>query len=103
MNLLDIVQRGVLDRGAGKEDRIHRRPRRERAALPHLPVHFSQHRDALLGWIFVRDRPARGLAGRSELLLLIEAIDPDHHAIDAIRKLGALVSEPFDLADDALH
>ena len=77
-----VVERGVLHRRAGDEDRLHVGPRRELARFADLPIDADEFRDGLLGRVFVGDAPAREFAGVAELLLQVDAIDADDDAVD---------------------
>ena len=88
LDLIDVVQRDVSDGYAADEDRLEVADGRELAALADLPAHILQHRRLLLGLVLVGDYPARGFAGRPQLLALLERIDFEHNAVGHERQLG---------------
>src|SRR5690606_27469332 len=62
-NLINVVKRRMLHRGACDEDRRERGARRERPALADLPIDLLELRDRLLRRVLVRNAPTRCFAG----------------------------------------
>ena len=98
----EVVECGVLDGGAGDEDRLHVGPRRELAGLADLPIDCEQPGRGLFGGVFVGDAPAWEAAGVPESFLQFVAIDADDHAVDAIRKFGPKYFKVLDYAPDGV-
>ena len=67
------------------------RHRGERSRTTHLNLNILHDRCFLDGRKFIRYRPARTSGGGAKLLLQGDAVDLNHHAIDIIWQLMALL------------
>ncbi len=94
-DLVEIMQRRVLDHDAADRHRFELGHRRERAGAADLDLDVLDDGQRLLGGKFVRDRPARRARHEAETLLPVEAVDLVDDAVDVVIERGAL---RFDLA-----
>ena len=90
VHLVDIVQRGARDGGAGHRHRVELGHRGEHARAAHLHADLAQNGRLLLGRELERDGPARGTGGKAQLVLLRKGIDLYHHAVDVVIELAAV-------------
>ena len=81
-DLVGVVEARPADDRTGEFHRLEVRHRRHRSPASHLDADPGELRRGLELLKLPRDRPARGLGGRSRLTLLREVIDFDHEAID---------------------
>ena len=99
-DLLKVVEGGPGDGGAAQLHRIELRHRRDHPGAPDLEGDGMEAGLGLLRRIFVGDRPAGGLVGGTQHLLLIEAADLDHRAVGRKRESGAVLVELPDGSED---
>src|SRR5690349_2320383 len=97
INLILIVQRGPLHRRSADRHWTQSSKRREFAGAADLHEDVLDLRDSRTRSVLVSNRPARSLAGESELPPLLGGIDLDDDSIDLIWKLLAL---RFHLVDE---
>ena len=90
LDVVLVVQRGVLHDDAADRDRLELRHRRQRAGAADLDLDVAQHGRGLLGRELVRDRPARRARHEAEPLLPVEAVDLVDDAVDVVVEPGAL-------------
>ncbi len=92
LDVVLVVQRGVLHHHAADRHRLELGDRRQRAGAPDLDLDVAQHGGRLLGREFVRDRPARAARDEAEALLPVEAVELVDDAVDVVVELGALLA-----------
>ena len=90
-DLVDVVQRGARDGGAGNRHRVELGDRREHTGAAHLDANFAQN-----GLLFLRrelkgDGPARRTGGKAQVELLGEAVDLYDHAVDVVIQVAAVL------------
>ena len=90
-DLVDVVQRGARDGGAGDRHRIELRDRREHAGAPHLNANLAQDGLLFLGRELKGDGPARCASGKAQVELLLEAVDLYDHAVDVVVQVTAML------------
>ena len=90
-DLVDIVQRGARDSGAGDRHRIELRDRREHAGAAHLDANLAQDGLLFLGRKLKGDGPARRAGGKAQVELLLEAVDLYDHAVDVVVQVAAML------------
>ena len=90
LDLVLIVQGGVLHDHAADRNRLELGDRRERAGAADLDLDVAHHRHRPLGREFVRDRPARRATNEAEPVLPVEPVELVDHAVDVVVELGAL-------------
>ena len=83
------MQRGVRDSHSCDGDRRKARHRRNRSSTAYLKLHIVEGRDFFLGREFKRHRPTRGTGNKTQLSLVAQVVDLNHHAINVIAKLVA--------------
>jgi hypothetical protein len=99
-DLVLVVQRGEADGGAGDHHRLQLRERGGHTGPPDRHLDVLEQGGALLGRELVRDRPAGRLGGVAELLLLPGAVDLDHHPVDLVLEVVAVLGPA---GDERLH
>ena len=90
-DLVDVVQRGARDGGAGDRHRIELRDRREHAGAAHLNANLAQDGLLFLGRELKGDSPARRAGGKAQVELLLEAVDLYDHAVDVVVQIAAML------------
>ena len=90
-----IVQRGIGNRHAAHGHRTQPRHRRERAGTPDLHINIQHFGHRLLRRIFVRHRPARFAAGKTQARLQIQPVDLIDHAVNVKRQIRANGGDVF--------
>ena len=90
-NLVDVVQRGARDGGAGNCDRIELGDRREHTGAAHLDANLAQDGLLFLGRELKGDGPARCASGKAQVELLLEAVDLYDHAVDVVVQVAAML------------
>ncbi len=90
VNLVDVMQRGTRDGGAGHRHRVELGHGGKHAGAAHLHANLAQDGRLLLGRELERNGPARCASGKAQLILLCERIDLHHHAVDVIVQLTAV-------------
>ena len=80
--LVQVVQRGVADRGAADEHRLELGHRRQLAGAADLDLDVVQPRQLLLRRVLVRHRPARLARDEAQPLLQRAVVDLVDHAVD---------------------
>ena len=90
-DLVDIVQRGARDGGAGNRHRVELGDRREHTGAAHLDANFAQDGLLFLGRELKGNGPARRAGGKAQVELLLEAIDLYDHAIDVVVQVAAVL------------
>ena len=93
LDVVFVVQRGVLHHDAADRDRRKPRHRRQRAGAADLDVDAVQDRRRLLCRELVRDRPARAARHEAEAILPVETVDLVDHTVDVVAKRGAVVAD----------
>ena len=89
-DLVDVVQCGARDGGAGDRHRVELGDRREHTGAAHLDANFAQDGLLFLGRELKGNGPARCAGGKAQVELLLEAIDLYDHAIDVIVQVTAM-------------
>ena len=84
LDLVGVVQRGVLDGRAGDLGRLHDAVRRDPAGAPDVDPDLEELGVDLLGRVLERDRPPRRPAGRAEPALQRDVVDLHHDAVDLV-------------------
>ena len=90
-DLVDVVQRGARDGGAGDRHRIELRDRREHAGAANLDANLAQDGLLFLGRELKGDGPARCASGKAQVELLLEAVDLYDHAVDVVVQVAAML------------
>ncbi len=84
LDLVVVVQRGVLDGRAGDLGRLHDAVRRHAAGAADVDPDLQQLGVDLLGRVLEGDRPPGRAAGRAEAALEGHIVDLDHDAVDLV-------------------
>ena len=90
-NLVDVVQRGARDGGAGNRHRVELGDRREHAGAAHLDANLAQDGLLFLGRELKGNRPARRTGGKAQVELLLKAVDLYDHAVDVVVQVAAML------------
>ena len=90
-NLVDVVQRGARDGGAGNRHRIELGDRREHTGAAHLDANLAQDGLLFLGRELKGNGPARRASGKAQVELLLEAVDLYDHAVDVVVQITAVL------------
>ena len=90
-DLVDVVQRGARDGGAGDRHRVKLGDRREHTGAAHLDANFAQDGLLFLGRELKGDGPARRTGGKTQVELLLEAVDLYDHAVDVVVQVAAML------------
>ena len=90
-DLVDVVQRGARDGGAGDRHRVKLGDRREHTGATHLDANFAQDGPLFLGRELKGNGPARRAGGKAQVELLLEAIDLYDHAVDVVVQVTAVL------------
>ncbi len=101
--VLVVVERGLLDRGAAELNRVEERHRRHGPGAAHVEPDLADHRRRLLGRVLVGERPARRLGGRAEVLLQGAVVDLDDDAVGLEAELVPLLAPVLDEAANVLE
>ena len=89
-NLVDVVQRGARDGGAGNHHRVELGDRREHAGAAHLDANFAQDGLLFLGRELKGDGPARCAGSKAQVELLLKAVHLYDHAVDVVVQVTAM-------------
>ena len=89
-NLVDVVQRGARDGGAGDRHRVELSDRREHTGAAHLDANLAQDGLLFLGRKLKGNGPARRAGGKAQVKLLLEAVDLYDHAVDVVVQVTAM-------------
>ena len=84
LDLVHVVQGGATDCGAADRNRFQLRNRREFAGASDLHMNALDLRDSRPRGVLVRDRPARGFAGKAELPVQNRTVDLDYDSINFV-------------------
>ncbi len=102
-DLVEVVERGPRDRGAGHQHRREVRHRRERAGATDVGDDVLDHGLHLLGRELVGDGPARCPADHPQPCLQIGAVNLDHDAVglvgQPVTRLAPALGELDDTVD----
>ena len=90
-DLVDVVQRGARDGGAGNRHRVELGDRREHAGAANLDADLAQDGLLFLGRELKGDGPARRTRGKAQVELLLEAVDLYDHAVDVVVQVAAML------------
>ena len=90
-NLVDVMQRGARDGGAGDRHRVELGDRREHTGATHLDAYLAQDGLLFLGRELKGDGPARRAGGKAQVELLLEAINLYNHAVDVVVQVTAML------------
>ena len=90
-DLVDVVQRCARDGRAGNRDRVELGDRREHAGTTHLDANLAQDGLLFLGRELKGDGPARRTGGKTQVELLLEAVDLYDHAVDVVVQVTAML------------
>ena len=90
-DLVDIVQRGARDGGAGNRHRVELGDRREHTGAAHLDANFAQDSLLFLGRELKGNGPARRAGGKAQVELLLKAVHLYDHAIDVVVQVAAVL------------
>ena len=102
-DLVEVVQRRVLDGRARELHGRQPRHRRQHAGLADLQVNPQELRHRLLGLELEGHHPARRLARRAEAALLVERVHLDDHAVELILHLVHQLRPLLRERDDLVH
>ena len=90
-DLVDVMQRGARDGGAGNRHRVELGDRREHTGAAHLDANFAQDGLLFLGRELKGNGPARRAGGKAQVELLLEAVDLYDHAVDVVVQVAAVL------------
>ena len=90
-DLVDVVQRGARDGGAGDRHRVELGNRREHTGAAHLDANFAQDGLLFLGRELKGNGPARRAGGKAQIELLLEAVHLYDHAVDVVVQVAAML------------
>ena len=90
-DLVDVVQRGARDGGAGNRHRIELGDRREHTGATHLDANLAQDGLLFLGRKLKGNGPARCAGGKAQVELLLKAVDLYDHAVDVVVQVTAML------------
>ena len=90
LDIVLIVQRGILDHHTAHGDRRQSRHRRQRPGAPNLNVDTGQDCCGLFGREFMRNGPAGRARNKAPALLQVEPVQLIDHAINVVAQRGAL-------------
>ena len=90
-DLVDVVQRGTRDGGAGNRHRVELGDRREHTGAAHLDANFAQDGLLFLGRELKGNGPARRAGGKAQVELLLKAVDLYDHAVDIVVQVAAML------------
>ena len=90
-DLVDVVQRGARDGGAGDRHRVELGDRREHTGATHLDANFAQDGLLFLGRELKGDGPAWRAGSKAQVELLLEAVDLYDYAVDVIVQVTAML------------
>ena len=90
-DLVDVVQRGARDGGAGDRHRVELSDRREHTGAAHLDANLAQDGLLFLGRELKGDGPTRRTGGKAQVELLLEAVDLYDHAVDVVVQVTAML------------
>ena len=79
-----VVKGGLTHHRAGHSHRLHHGKGSDPASATHADDNVEQLRIHLLWRVLVGDRPARGPAGGTELIVEFQLVDLDHDAVDLV-------------------
>ena len=107
-DLVGVVERGVLDGGAGDPGGLHDAVRRDPAGAADVDLDREQLGVDLLGGVLEGDRPARRPAGRAQPPLQRDVVDLDHDPVDLVGRdrvavVPGLLDEALDLLQRRQH
>ena len=83
-DLVDVVQRGTRDGGAGNRHWVELGDRREHTGAAHLDANFAQDGLLFLGRELKGNGPARCAGGKAQVKLLLEAINLYNYTVDVV-------------------
>ena len=92
LDLRGVVQRGQPDGRPGHLDRFHVGERRDPAGPADVDADVEKFGGRLFRWVLVGDRPARRARGRSEPALQRHLVDLDHHPVDLVIDVVAVLT-----------
>ena len=90
-DLVNVVQRGARDGGAGDRHRIELGDRREHTGAAHLDANLAQDGLLFLGRELKGNGPARRAGGKAQVELLLEAVHLYDHAVDVVIQVTAVL------------
>ena len=90
-DLVDVVQRGARDGGAGDCHRIELGDRREYAGAAHLDANLAQDGLLFLGRELKGNGPARRTGSKAQVELLLKAVHLYDHAVDVVVQVAAML------------
>ncbi|CAH0262388.1 hypothetical protein SRABI70_03248 [Pseudomonas sp. Bi70] len=102
-HLVHVVQRRVGHRHARHLDRFETRHRRHRAGAANLELHVEQLGELFHGRKLVGHGPMRRTRTKTELLLVFDVVDLEHHAVDVIGQAHAPLADIAVIGQTLLH
>ena len=90
-DLVDVVQRGARDGGAGDRHRVELGDRREHTGAAHLDANLAQDGLLFLGRELKGNGPARRAGGKAQVELLLKAVDLYDHTVDVVIQVTAVL------------
>ena len=84
------MQRGARDGGAGNRHRVELGDRREHTGAAHLDADFAQDGLLFLGRELKGNGPARRAGGKTQVELLLKAVNLYDHAVDVVVQVTAM-------------
>ncbi len=90
------MQGGLAHLAASDPHLLHHGEGRDAAGAPHADHDVEQFGVDLFRRVFVRDRPARGTAGRAQFFVQGQLIDLHDDAVDLVLNTAAMLAEIAD-------
>ena len=100
LDLRRVVQGGLADGRPGDLDRLHEGERGDPAGAADVDLDVEQLGGRLLRRVLVGDRPARRPRRRAEPALQRDLVDFDHHAVDFVFDVVAVLAPVGDAFGD---
>ncbi|MCY1395913.1 hypothetical protein D9M71_108690 [compost metagenome] len=102
-HFVHVVQGGVGDRHASHLHRLQACHRGHRAGAADLEFHVEQLGELFLRRELVGNGPMRGARPEAQLLLVLDIVDLEHHAIDIVGQARAALADVAVVVQAGLH
>ncbi|MCY1518671.1 hypothetical protein D9M68_533940 [compost metagenome] len=97
------MQRGIGHGHTGHLDRLQPRHRGHRTGTADLELHVEQLGEFFLGRKLAGDGPVRRARTKAQLLLILDVVDLEHHAIDVVGQAHAPLADIAVVIQAGLH